>query len=155
MRVEIARLSDEGAVFEGFEPKKVLLEAEDAHLRVCSDIFYRFSAQIVSGELLVRGEISVDVEIECSRCASFFSTTIADSSFLRAYELSGDTEHVDVTDDIREGILLSIPRFVLCSDQCQGLCPHCGINRNKETCDCRPSRFDDPWQALDGIELKE
>jgi len=154
MWIEIAKLSPEGSLFEGEEPSVVLKTDEDSHLRACSDIKYELFAQIVSKELLVKGVISVDLELECSRCASFFSTMVADSSFLRAYELSGDTERVDITEDIREDILLLIPRFALCSDQCKGLCPQCGKNLEKDPCDCQPPQFDDTWQALDGIKLK-
>ena len=154
MWIEIAKLSPEGTVFEGFEPAKILKVEEDPHLRVSSDVRYELFVQIVTCELLVKGEISADFEIECSRCASFFSTTIADSSFLRAYELSGDTERVDIADDIREAMLLLLPHFALCKDECKGLCPHCGQNLNKEMCDCQSPRVDDPWQALDEIKLK-
>ena len=154
MWIEIGKLSPEGSFFEGFEPAELLKAEGDTHLQACSDVKYELFAQLVSRELLVKGVISVDLKVECSRCASFFSTTVADSSFLRAYELLGDTERVDVAEDIREGILLLIPRFALCSDQCKGLCPQCGKNLEKDPCDCQPPQFDDTWQALDGIKLK-
>jgi uncharacterized protein len=50
-----------------------------------------------------------------------------------------------------EQIQLSIPMKPLCDDNCLGLCPQCGVNRNRETCSCQASIADERWGALQGI----
>lgn len=55
---------------------------------------------------------------------------------------------LDLTDEVRQLVLLELPRHVLCRDECKGLCPVCGCNRNQEMCDCRASRGDSRWDAL-------
>jgi uncharacterized protein len=47
---------------------------------------------------------------------------------------SGD--FIEVADIVREQILLSLPMKPICQEQCQGLCPHCGKNRNLDACNC-------------------
>jgi uncharacterized protein len=66
----------------------------------------------------------------------------------------GATE-IDVGEALREELLLRIPRWVLCREGCSGLCPHCGINRNLETCDCSPKEADPRWDALRGLKIDE
>jgi uncharacterized protein len=42
---------------------------------------------------------------------------------------------VSILDPVREAVILSIPSLPLCDEQCRGLCPQCGINRNEEQCE--------------------
>jgi uncharacterized protein len=52
-------------------------------------------------------------------------------------------------DVLREQVLLSLPVRTLCKPDCKGLCPHCGVNRNSQACNCAG---DDPrWEALAGL----
>ena len=65
--------------------------------------------------------------------------------------LAPNTVHIDISDDIRQMILLSIPLKLLCNEDCKGLCPKCGKNRNNEQCDCREDQADPRWQGLAGL----
>lgn len=153
MIIDIPKLREEGEWFEGDEPASVLELEGDPSVRTAGDVHYRLFVQPVSGKLVVKGDLAVPLSIVCGRCAEFFSTTLADSSFLRAYEISGGVETVDVTPDIREDILLSLPTFPLCSSDCRGLCPQCGKNLNQGNCKCRPPEGR-RWGALDGLKLQ-
>ena len=51
--------------------------------------------------------------------------------------------------------LLELPDDVLCRDDCAGICPVCGIDRNTGACDCDTTVRDDRWAALDGLQLDE
>lgn len=57
-------------------------------------------------------------------------------------------------DAIREQVLLALPGRTLCQEDCQGLCPHCGANRNSTPCQCEESRTDPRWNALAGLAEK-
>jgi uncharacterized protein len=48
---------------------------------------------------------------------------------------------------IIENLIVNVPMQILCKEDCKGLCPHCGINRNRSTCDCQESS-DSRWDAL-------
>ena len=153
MIIEIPKVSEQGSQYEGEEDSSILGLEKDRLVRVDGPIIYDFFVQKVSQELLVQGRLSVKVFLCCSKCADFFSTTIQDLSFLRAYALSEELETIDLTEDIREDILLKIPTFFTCSSDCKGLCPLCGKNLNEETCDCRAKKPGTTWTALDKLDL--
>jgi uncharacterized protein len=45
-------------------------------------------------------------------------------------------ERLDLGDLVRQLILTALPMGVLCSEDCQGLCPQCGRNHNLGPCGC-------------------
>jgi uncharacterized protein len=66
------------------------------------------------------------------------------------YEKSG----LLLEDAIREQVLLALPGRTLCQQDCQGLCPHCGQNRNTAPCNCEESQTDPRWNALAALVEK-
>jgi uncharacterized protein len=138
MIIEISKLNPDGEWFEGVEPCSILDLEGESKIRLDQPIRYRMWVQAVSGRLVVQGEWELALGLECGRCADFFSTSLGDSSFLRDYEISGGLETVDVTPDIREDVLLAVPAYPVCRDECRGLCPTCGKNLNSGSCACPP-----------------
>jgi uncharacterized protein len=89
----------------------------------------------------------------CGRCLDRFPFTVAqDFSVVLTPEtrLTGEIElgaaeltesfysgtEVDLTRLVYEQVLLALPTRPLCDEQCRGLCPHCGVNRNASECSC-------------------
>ena len=103
---------------------------------------------------LMATRVETALDVRCSRCTEFFSTRIEDSSFLRAFEIAPGAETVDVTPDLREAILLHLPAFPLCRVDCAGLCPYCGVDRSRETCECEAPQVDKRWGELDSLNLE-
>jgi uncharacterized protein len=60
-------------------------------------------------------------------------------------------EILDTDPILQEQIQLNIPMRQLCRQDCAGLCPQCGIDRNVETCDCDDEVVDPRWAALAGL----
>jgi uncharacterized protein len=153
MIIEVPKVSPDGSRYEGDEPASILELEGQKLIRADSSIHYDLFASKVSGELVVKGTLSVTLSVECIRCTEFFSTTLRDLSFLRAYEIPEGVETVDLTADIREDILLDLPAYPVCKPDCKGLCPQCGKNLNGGDCACRPPEGNDRWNALDRIKL--
>jgi uncharacterized protein len=63
-----------------------------------------------------------------------------------------DGEVVDLEPLIREQFVLAIPYAPICAEDCKGLCPQCGINRNTATCTCEPP-IDPRLAALKGLRI--
>lgn len=61
---------------------------------------------------------------------------------------------VDVTDALRESLLLAIPARVLCKPDCKGICPVCGVDRNVTECHCDDHAIDPRWQKLEALLKK-
>jgi uncharacterized protein len=124
-------------------------------------------------EILVRGHIEGKLGLSCSRCLEPFESPLAgDFDLLLApgpggvgaadEELSAqdlDTDfyvgdHVDLESIIREQIILLLPFKPLCSEICQGFCPHCGANLNRETCNCQAEKSTSPLAELAKLKRK-
>ena len=63
-----------------------------------------------------------------------------------------DGEKVDLEPFLREQLVLAVPFAPLCREDCKGLCPQCGIDRNSGTCTCEKP-VDPRLAALKGLKL--
>lgn len=63
-----------------------------------------------------------------------------------------DGETVDLEPLLREHLVLAVPYAPLCREDCKGLCPQCGIDRNTGTCVCEKPG-DPRFAALKGLKL--
>jgi len=154
MKIEIPKLALEGEQFAGEVPAELLNLGVQEQIRPEGAIRYDLFVQVVGHELVVQGSLSTDFSVACGRCAEIFSTNMVISDFLRASELSEGQESVDLTDDIREEVLLNLPHYPVCKPDCRGLCPQCGHNLNRGACKCKAQTPDLRWSNLDGLKLK-
>jgi uncharacterized protein len=63
-----------------------------------------------------------------------------------AYPIVGD--ELDLRPMVRDAVVLELPMTPLCEEDCQGLCPGCGADRNQEPCRC-VAPMDPRWANLD------
>lgn len=122
---------------------------------------------VVSGNLSHRhGEITLDYRVEytlcgaCARClepvrrpeqAEFTHVvTEEDGDDIPEEWLHAPDGQLDMEEVAGSDLLLSLDGAVLCSEDCLGLCPHCGVNRNLHPCDCesRHKKTDPRFEAL-------
>jgi uncharacterized protein len=68
------------------------------------------------------------------------------------YPLAHD--EIDLEPLARETVVLELPQAPLCREDCLGLCPHCGVDRNEGTCSCEPPR-DPRWSVLDELRTTD
>jgi uncharacterized protein len=69
-----------------------------------------------------------------------------------AYAVSPEAGELDLSTMVREELILAVPEFVVCREECKGLCAQCGKDLNDGRCSCRPEA-DPRWGALE--ELKQ
>ncbi len=62
-----------------------------------------------------------------------------------------DDDRLDLTPMIREAAVLDIPSNPVCRDDCAGLCPMCGVDRNTHPCSCQAPAAENRWSALDQL----
>lgn len=113
------------------------------------------------GRYYFTGEFDGSAVGECTRCLIEVSVRAGDSIqclFVSSDEdgldddpdvflLDAKSRTIDVRPAVREGWILAVPPFVLCRDDCKGLCPTCGVDRNVTACSCA-SMADARWAAL-------
>jgi len=61
---------------------------------------------------------------------------------------------LELADVVREQVMLWLPMRGLCREDCKGICPSCGVNRNAETCVCVETFVDPRWDALKKLHFK-
>lgn len=68
--------------------------------------------------------------------------------------LSPEKTTIDLSGDVREFALLSLPMKKLCSEDCKGLCSKCGKNLNEGQCDCVTDEINPVWEPLQKLKNK-
>ena len=134
--IDVSRLDPEGEELTG-EVDCIDLDEEFVH--PFGGIRYRLFVQPVGTELLVRGHLEQDFDLVCSRCGKDFDDTIKVDDFTQSYEISDEKSEVDLTEDVRESIILALPTYPVCAETCPG------VVRTEE----KP--VDDRWSALDNL----
>lgn len=123
---------------------------------------------VVEG-ILVRGTIGFRLELPCARCLApqHLERTVEVAELFvdpakrepeddpdPGYELIDDRTAIDLSTMARDALLIDLPVRVLCREDCQGLCPTCGADRNVEDCGHRPGEEPDPrWAALADLDV--
>lgn len=109
--------------------------------------------------ILVQAELHAGLNSECIRCLDPVEQDIpfeVEELFASKPEISaafyiGDDGILDLGPLLREEILINSTKRILCSDSCKGLCPDCGINRNRATCNCADEHIDPRFAALKNL----
>ncbi len=146
--VDIARLDPEGESFAGETTPGLLELGEGSPCIPEGGVAYRIHVERIGSELLARGQVSQRFACKCSRCAEPLSLEVVEPSFFANYPAEEGAEFVDLTPELREAIILALPGYPVCREDCKGLCARCGANRNRETCTCSPAPGGS-WAALD------
>ena len=137
--VDVTRLDPEGETLEG-EVDAVDLDEE--FVKPFGGIRYRLSLQVFGTELLVRGRLEQDFTLVCSRCGKDFDDTVVADDFVTSVEIGEKTQDVDLTDELRECIILKLPTYPVCDEACPG------IEQKTEMPE------DDRWGALDQLKVE-
>ena len=154
-----------------FKPEEIDLESDFIELKSAAKVEGELTKRITQAD--VEGEISADIIVECSRCLqtiekplnfSFDVNYVAPENYTQAKEIElresdleaalFDGQHIDIKELVREQIILNAPTQVFCSEDCRGLCPKCGINRNLLDCKCEEKEIDPRWQSLRELKIK-
>ena len=126
-------------------------------------------------DIRVRASYHGDFEVLCARCVEPVAVPLNGDFDLLFRPENADAEAGEraITEDeteigyygktgllledvVREQVLLSLPGRTLCSEDCKGLCVHCGQNLNLASCNCSQTAdsHDPRWTALQGLALK-
>lgn len=151
--IDVARLEKDGETYTGVVDDAVLEMADNELIRPFAGIRYDLFVQLFGTELLVRGTLEQDFEAVCSRCGADFDFTTTVDDFTASLEINEKTEFADLTDELRQSIILSLPSYPVCRQDCQGVCATCGKNLNEGPCTCDHAEHDSRWGALDGLQL--
>ncbi len=150
MKVYVNQVPEDGKHFEGELPNDVL-ELNSAGVRAVGPILYSLDVGLSEGGLFATGQVSVDVECECVRCLTRFPMELDVSDFACQVELD-KSGTVDLTEYLREDILLVLPAHPQCDWSGENVCKAEFTATKSEA----PEPIEEPrdiWKALENIKL--
>jgi uncharacterized protein len=122
----------------------------------------RAEASEKNGLFRVHAEQRIRATLTCSRCLAPFERTLSGEwtqLFTDRADRADEEEEIrfvegddlDLTPYVRESLLLGLPYAPVCREECRGLCPECGVDRNREVCACRTERIDPRLAVLEQL----
>ena len=128
------------------------------HERLVGDIRVDLHLTALNDGIDVVGTVSADWATVCRRClADVSGTAVGEVDELYQIEPRDPDAYVirdgqlDLAPLVRETVLLELDTERLCRDDCAGLCPVCGVDRNRSQCTCDTTVRDDRWAGLEGF----
>lgn len=119
-------------------------------------------------QIVLSCDLTVHTNFDCDRCGDAFSRDYYNRfqisyMFAKGKDegdnfnfkiLTPDHDKINLKDDVYEYAELAVPMKKLCTDDCKGLCPKCGINLNYEHCSCSTEKVKDIWVPLQQLKEK-
>ena len=148
----------------------VLASAGDSVYRSPINLHLRFDQ---SGRMIeVTGHIQATLDLTCGSCLGTFGYELTENftltfvpeveqtDFVPEQELEPDElglipyreDRLDLLIPVQEQLLLAVPMHPLCSVNCRGLCPQCGVDLNTTPCNCEKKVFNSKFGALAQIK---
>src|SRR5215471_19185949 len=166
MRLDLSKIRTPHEHFEQVFPPEAFGAAQgDADFKVASPVKLAFEIYKDKTTFRLVGRTETSLEVPCSRCLEPMVLPV-DAAFDLRYqphamntgegerEIEEDdlttafyeNDEIDLGQLMREQFYLALPMKPLCAVDCKGLCPICGANLNKTTCDCN-RHWEDPRMA--------
>jgi uncharacterized protein len=170
MIVDLTQAADAPVEFDfTLAPEEIDLDGDEGRLKGPARVAGKLTKHIAHTD--VEGVINAEIELECTRCLEkidknfeipFQAAFVAPENYTQAKEAelqAGDLDvsvlegnEIDLTELVREQILLNLPEQVFCREDCKGLCEKCGANRNLINCNCLEQEIDPRWAALKNLK---
>ena len=170
MRIELEKLEGRRGDFAHvYQPDE--LNPIDEQVNLTGPATVKGTVRLSGNEVVVEGHIDTRAQLECDRCLKPVELPVS-ADFALEYITGADYESgsnaalseeqmsvsvfdgqaIDVDEIVKEQILLALPARTLCRDDCKGICPDCGIDRNTGECNCAADDVDPRWAALKSLK---
>jgi uncharacterized protein len=152
-----------------FQPEEVGQEPDP--YRILAPVKVEMDIHKDKDRFRLEGTVSTELELPCSRCLEPYRMpvhAVFDLRYLPAAEAAGGEERevpeddldtsvyrddqIDLNEVLREQFYLALPMKPLCREDCAGLCPRCGTNRNTGACSCATAWEDPRLAPLKGLK---
>ena len=170
MRIELEKLeSGRGDFAHIYPPEEV--GSVDERIELTQPAEVNGTVKRSGNEVFVTGHVETRAQLECDRCLKPLELPVSSDFALEYitgedYESSSvaalseeemsvsvfDGQTIDVDEIVKEQILLAVPVRTLCSPDCKGICPECGIDLNTGRCKCAADEVDPRWAALKNLK---
>ena len=142
----------------------------DSALKCVAPVVGEITFSNTGRHIVVRGSFRTSLELECARCLRPYRTDLS-LPIDEALQIAGhlpdmpaeeeeeelqeeekeplfEDDILDLTELLRQSVMVAVPIKPLCSEECKGLCPRCGKNLDEGPCGCPPDEDATPFLAL-------
>jgi uncharacterized protein len=169
MRLDLNKIRTPHEHFERVYPAEAFAAASgtEPEFTVASPVKLEFDIHKDKSSFRLVGRTETTLEVPCSRCLEPMVLPVDASFDLRYQPHTANTgegereieeddlttafyenDEIDLGQLMREQFYLALPMKPLCRADCKGLCPMCGTNLNRGTCDCKREWKDPRLSAL-------
>ncbi|MCS1410798.1 MAG: hypothetical protein M2R45_03993 [Verrucomicrobia subdivision 3 bacterium] len=160
LKINIKHLEAEPKTYEGqLTAAELDMDTQDDLIKVSSSLSYQLSAELHESNILLSGELEQTFQYECARCLKPFEKDILISSWNQIIQLNGenampvDNDCIDLTQALREDILLSLPQHPLCTKDCRGIGNSAGQGIASSEDQLKAEAKSSAWTVLDQLQL--
>jgi uncharacterized protein len=170
MRIELENLEGgKGDFAHVYNPDE--LNPVDEGVKLTAPATVNGRIRLAGNEVFVNGHVDTRTQVECDRCLKMIELPVnadfeleyitgteyesSEVAELTEAEMSVsvfDGHALDVDEIVKEQILLAVPTRMLCREDCKGICPQCGTDRNTGECNCETKEIDPRWAALKNLK---
>lgn len=166
MKIDLRDLRDDiNSIHSELMPEEFGLVSEGAEFTqpVEVDLTFRRSGD----DFFCTGMARTEVGLKCSRCLENylhplkirleFLVRVGKDQIEIGYQdqaeplISPGSQFFSIDSLVKETVLLNLPLKPLCSEDCKGLCPVCGVNLNTSSCRCKKEKLDPRWEKLKNL----
>jgi uncharacterized protein len=140
-------------------------QVDAEHAAITAEVGVELDLHSSLDDVVVNGVLEIPWHGVCRRCVRELDLVLpveVEERYAESPELveSGDAlpierGQIDLAGLVRDETLLTAAEERLCRDDCAGLCPNCGVDRNEERCSCDAIPADDRWGVLDQLRRTE
>lgn len=135
MKIKVKDIQPEGVEVSDHIPVTVIGLTQDDPGYFVAPLDVQAKVNRVNNTVLAKTKVHGKYRSVCARCLAGIEHDW-NGNFLLDFAVDKQTEAVELDEDIRQEVLLNLPPRVLCKEDCQGICPGCGMDLNNETCKC-------------------
>ncbi len=141
-----------------------LKSGEQDDFRILEQVTLKGEIVNVGGSLELSAEGHTKLERVCDRCAETFISELNFPVEERMKKVENEDSQqedpdilfiegtsIDLSELVYTGLCLNLPSKSLCSEECKGVCPICGQNRNQQLCTCDDRPTDPRFDVLDQL----
>ena len=136
MKIELRQLSDYQDVIIQSEENPSALDLKTSGIAINGQVKVKAIVSKIENSLNLKINLQAKALGQCSRCLNDIVLPIAKDFRLNIAIDKSDTS-IDISEDIRQEIILEYPDKPLCEETCLGLCVNCGRNLNEGQCKCK------------------
>ena len=171
MKIKVKDIEKKGSDHLTYNENPTFLNSDEISMETLDPVKVDVHLNPTRNGVYAAGEVQTTLSLSCSRCLMAFPHQIREefhleyrsrpTEFPEEIELDEesvgiiffDGPEIDLSDQVRQDVLLAIPMKPVCTESCMGLCSICGGNLNEVGCDCSPADTLNPFAKLKSLKI--